>query len=75
MVPVPWLEAITIVGSKILRTTAYHHLCIPFAFLVLFVTHVQVVCLLALIVSIADQDELAMVLHFTDLRLCELGHS
>ena len=61
------MEAVPVVGSKILSTAADHHLGMPFSRLVQSIAHIKVVLLLALVVSIANQDVLSITFHFADL--------
>jgi hypothetical protein len=71
---VTWLEPILIVGTEIFTTTADDHLGTPFSRLVQSVANVQVVCLLAFIVSVANQYEPAVEFQLRDLAFCEITH-
>src|SRR5690349_8358368 len=73
MVSIPRPESISIVVSEVLASTADHHLGIPFPSLIQSIAGVQVASLLTLIVSVADQNELAVLLQLPDLWLCELN--
>jgi len=71
-VPVSWLETISIFDPEVLATATDDHLGILLPRLVQFVARIQVVCLLAFIISVADQCELSMQLQLSYLRLSEI---
>jgi len=73
LVAISRLEAVSVIDSDVLASVTDQHLSIPFSRLIQPVTHVQVVGLLALIVSITDQDQLAVHFQFSDLRFGKLS--
>ncbi|KAK3823028.1 MAG: hypothetical protein J3Q66DRAFT_330671, partial [Benniella sp.] len=73
LVAISGLKAISVIDPEILASATDQHLRIPLSVLIQPIAHVQIVSLLAFIVSIADQDKLAVSLQFSDLRLSELN--
>jgi hypothetical protein len=73
VVAISWLKPVAIIDPKVLTTTTDDHFGIPLAWLIQSVTCVQVVYLLALIVSVTNQCEPSVEFQLSDLRLSKLG--